>query len=71
MKKYKANIMIANELELIKFQTKENPIEHIWTRYGMDSYIEYIEQIEGFEEMEQIEGFDAVEEVEDDLEKAE
>lgn len=46
MKKYKASISIENELKVIDFETKENPIEHLWGKYGMDSFIEWLEEVE-------------------------
>ncbi|MGX6979046.1 hypothetical protein ACWN8V_07285 [Vagococcus elongatus] len=45
MKEYKARIMIENELKTITYETSENPIEYLWGRYGMDSYIDYIEEV--------------------------
>ncbi|WP_207463868.1 hypothetical protein [Enterococcus mundtii] len=51
MKNYKARIVINNILETIPFETNENPIEYLWGRYGMDSYIEFLE-----EEVENSEG---------------
>lgn len=42
MKDYKASIMIDNKLEKVEFETEDNPVEFLWTRYGMDTFIEYI-----------------------------
>lgn len=48
--KYVATIMIENQLEDIKFETEDNPVEFLWTRYGMDSYIEKLEEVTEIEE---------------------
>lgn len=46
MKKYEANIEINNELQLIEFETDLKPIEYLWQRYGMSSYIEFVNELE-------------------------
>ena len=46
MKNYEANIEINNELQLIEFETDLNPIEYLWQRYGMSSYIEFVNELE-------------------------
>lgn len=46
MKKYEANIEIDNELQLIEFETDLKPIEYLWQRYGMSSYIEFVNELE-------------------------
>lgn len=51
MKKYEANIEINNELQLIEFETDLNPIEYLWQRYGMSSYIEFVNEV--IEELEE------------------
>ena len=45
MKKNIANLVLASELTKVEFETKDNPIEHLWTRYGMDTYIESIHEV--------------------------
>ena len=45
MKKYSANLVLDNELTKVEFETKDNPIEYLWTRYGMDTYIESIDEV--------------------------
>lgn len=45
MKKYEANIEINNELQLIEFETNSNPVEYLWQRYGMSSYIEFVNEV--------------------------
>lgn len=45
MKKYEANIEINNELQLIEFETDLKPIEYLWQRYGMSSYIEFVNEL--------------------------
>ena len=44
MKKYTANLILDNELTKVEFQTEGNPIEFLWTRYGMDTYIESVQE---------------------------
>lgn len=46
MKKYEANIEIDNELQLIEFETDLKPVEYLWQRYGMSSYIEFVNELE-------------------------
>lgn len=46
MKKYEANIEIGNELQLIEFETDLKPVEYLWQRYGMSSYIEFVNELE-------------------------
>ena len=46
MKKYEANIEINNKLQLIEFETDLKPIEYLWQRYGMSSYIEFVNKLE-------------------------
>lgn len=44
--KYEANIEINNELQLIEFETDLKPIEYLWQRYGMSSYIEFVNRLD-------------------------
>ena len=46
MKKYEANIEFDNELQLIEFETDLKPVEYLWQRYGMSSYIEFVNELE-------------------------
>jgi len=50
--KYEANVMINNELELVKFDIDGNPVEYLWGRYGMDSYIERVDTVDEMEDIE-------------------
>lgn len=45
MMNYIAYIILDNERTKIEFNTEENPIEYLWTKYGMDTYIESLEEI--------------------------
>lgn len=45
MKKYNANLVLDSELTKVEFETKDNPIDYLWTRYGMDTYIESIYEV--------------------------
>lgn len=45
MKKYIANLVLDNELTKVEFEIKDNPIEYLWTRYGMDTYIESVQEV--------------------------
>lgn len=45
MKKYIAKIVLDNELTKVEFETKDKPIEYLWTRYGMDTYIESVQEV--------------------------
>lgn len=53
MKKYEANIEMDNELQLIEFETDLKPIEYLWQRYGMSSYIEFVNELKESEELEE------------------
>ena len=44
--KYLAKIEIDNELQEIKFETDEKPVDYLWARYGMTTYIESVERLE-------------------------
>lgn len=41
-KDYITSIMQNNELTKVEFNTQGNPVEFIWDRYGMDTYIEFV-----------------------------
>ena len=45
MKTYSAEIEIGGELTTLEFTTDINPIEYLWGRYGMDSYIASLTEI--------------------------
>lgn len=45
MKKYIAKLILDNELTKVEFETKDNPIEYLWTRYGMDIYIDSVHEV--------------------------
>ena len=44
-KKYIASIEVNNNLEVVTFETDGNPIEYIWGRYGLSSYIARLEKV--------------------------
>lgn len=44
--RYQASIDVNGELEKVTFETDGNPIEYLWGRYGMASYIEYVEVLD-------------------------
>lgn len=44
MMNYIAYIILNNERTKIEFSTDGNPIEYLWTKYGMDTYIESLEE---------------------------
>jgi len=46
MRKYTAVVAVGGELKRIPFKTDGNPVEYLWSRYGMSSYIERIEGLE-------------------------
>lgn len=45
IKKYKAYLVLDNIYQSVDFETDSNPIEFLWTRYGMDTYIDSLEEI--------------------------
>lgn len=45
MTNYTAYIILNNERTKVEFSTDGNPIEYLWTKYGMDTYIESFEKI--------------------------
>ena len=49
---YITSIMQNNELTKVEFSTQGNPVEFIWDRYGMDTYIEFIMTKEDYLEKE-------------------
>lgn len=52
MKKYRAYLVLDNVYQSVDFETDLNPIEFLWTRYGMDTYIDSLEEILDEEEVE-------------------
>lgn len=46
MKRYIAYIEIDSEIEPLNFETEENPIDFIWGRYGISTYIESVSEVE-------------------------
>lgn len=52
MKKYKAYLVLDNVYQSVDFETDLNPIEFLWTRYGMDTYIDSLEEVLDEEEVE-------------------
>lgn len=46
MKKYKAILEIGGETIVEEFEIDDNPIEYLWAKYGMSSYIDSIYSIE-------------------------
>ena len=55
MIKYTAELVIQNESNIINFETDINPIEYLWARYGMDTYIATLEEIDTKEEIHKME----------------
>lgn len=53
MKKYKAYLVLDNVYQSVDFETDLNPIEFLWTRYGMDTYIDSLEEILDEKEVEE------------------
>lgn len=45
MTNYTAFIILNTERTKVEFSTDGNPIEYLWTKYGMDTYIECFEEI--------------------------
>lgn len=45
MKSYIAYLVLSNEYTEFKFETDDNPIEFLWTRFGMDTYIDSLQDI--------------------------
>lgn len=45
MIKYIAYLVLANERTAVEYETDKNPVEYLWERYGMDTYIESVEEV--------------------------
>lgn len=45
MTNYTAYIILNTERTKVEFSTDGNPIEYLWTKYGMDTYIESFKEI--------------------------
>lgn len=45
MRQYRAFLVLNNEYQEFKFETDGNAIEYLWTRFGMDTYIDKLEEI--------------------------
>lgn len=50
MKRYEAKVEINGQLEKVEFETDGSPVQYLWNRYGMSSYIEYIEELKPAED---------------------
>ena len=44
-KRYLAYVIVNGELEEVEFVTDGDPIEHLWERYGMSSYIDDLAEV--------------------------
>ena len=44
-KKYIGTVRVDNKLERYEFKTDGNPVEHLWERYGMSTYIADLEEV--------------------------
>ena len=50
MKRYEAKVEISSQLVKVEFETDGSPVKYLWDRYGMSSYIEYIEELKPVED---------------------
>lgn len=50
MIKYRAVIFLDGELQTIEYETSGNSIEYLWSRYGMDTFIESLDILEDKED---------------------
>ena len=50
MKTYEANVEISGELQKYIFKTDGKPVEFLWQRFGMSSYIESLKEIKEVKE---------------------
>lgn len=44
--KYKAQLVLDNELKTIEFETDGNAIQYLWSHYGMDTYIATLDKLD-------------------------
>lgn len=45
VKKFIGTVRIDNKLEHYEFKTDGDPVEHLWERYGMSTYIADLEEV--------------------------
>lgn len=45
LKKFIGTVRVDNELERYEFKTDGDPVEHLWERYGMSTYIADLEEV--------------------------
>lgn len=50
MKRYRASLVLDQELTVIEFETDIPPVEWLWQRYGMSTYIESLKEVEAIPE---------------------
>ena len=43
--KYIAELELENVLETVEFETDGSPVEYLWQRYGMDTYIKEVNAV--------------------------
>lgn len=53
MRQYRAFLVLDSTYQEFKFETDGNAIEYLWTRFGMDTYIDRLEEIVGEPEPEE------------------
>lgn len=46
MKKYIAYLLLSNVRTKVEFETSLPPVEYLWQRYGMSTYIESLQETE-------------------------
>lgn len=45
MKKYIAKVDLGGTLETVEFETDDSPVEWLWGRFGMSTFIENLKEI--------------------------
>lgn len=50
MKQYVAYLILGEERKKLEFETDIQPVEFLWQRYGMSTYIESVAEVENEED---------------------
>lgn len=50
MMTYEAQVVVSGDLQTYRFETDGNPVEFLWERFGMSSYIESLKEIKDEQE---------------------
>lgn len=45
MREYTGHVLIDGKIQRVPFKTAGNPVEYLWTKFGMSAYIQKIDGV--------------------------